>query len=97
MRTDRRIQALISVQAALTALKGSRAVHCNAQEHSAVHLQGGGVMLTRLPLSSVRQVTLSTFPTSLMHAGFQRGAIKPRVVPFQISLQAVGLSACMSR
>ncbi|KAL0032860.1 hypothetical protein WJX77_003294 [Trebouxia sp. C0004] len=58
MRTDRRFRALISVQAALTALKGNRAVHCKAQEHSAAHLQG-----------------------------FQRGAIKPRVVPFQISLQ----------
>ncbi len=26
----------------------------------------------------------------VFNAGFQRGAIKPRVVPFQISLQAVG-------
>jgi len=51
MRTDRRFQALISVQAALTALKGSRAVHCKAQEHSAAHLQGG--CATMLPLSVV--------------------------------------------
>ena len=97
MRTDRRFQALISVQAALTALKGSRAVHCKAQEHSAAHLQGGCVLLARIPLSSVSQMTLTNFPTSLIPAGFQRGAIKPRVVPFQLSLQAVGLSACMSR
>lgn len=58
MRISQRLKALISVQEALAAFRGSRAVHCKAQEGSASHLQG-----------------------------FQRGAIKPRVVPFQISLQ----------
>ena len=53
MRTDRRFQALVSVQAALTALKGSRAVHCKAQEHSAAHLQGVCLMVLPLRLSSL--------------------------------------------
>lgn len=44
MRISQRLKALISVQEALAAFRGSRAVHCKAQEGSASHLQGDRVL-----------------------------------------------------
>lgn len=94
MRIDRRLNVLLSVRAALTSVRENAALHCNAQAQPATHLQGGqATNITHVFCLRPHRIMLSQnlWHAKSMHrsAGFQRGAIKPRVVPFQISLQIV--------
>ena len=66
MRIKQRLKALTSVHEALTALTGSRAVHCKAQEPSASHLQGDHT--SGLPSTAVLGNLTFMFVFILVHA-----------------------------
>lgn len=88
MRFRQRFCVLPSLQEALTCFRGHRHLHCKTPEEYNTSLQGTGISHL-IDQHALLVMSTALLKSLLVPPGFRRGAIKPRVVPFQVSLQTV--------